>query len=51
MNNLYPIVLKTVATTIDMIIGGIVMLAKGNDNKMKIAYWVFAIINLVGIWC
>lgn len=51
MNSLLPVVLKTVATTVDLILGGIVTFSSMNDNKLKIAYWVFVFINLIGIWC
>ena len=48
--SLYQIILKTVASTLDMLIA-LVVISKGNDQKMKIAYSIFCLLNLAGIWC
>ena len=48
--NVYEVILKTVATTLDLLIALVVAL-KGESNNMKIAYSVFCLVNLIGIWC
>ena len=48
--NVYQIILRTVATTIDLLIASIV-LYKGESRGMKTAYSMFCLLNLCGIWC
>lgn len=48
--NVYQIILKTVASTVDVLIG-IIVLHKGENRTMKMAYSLFCLVNLAGIWC
>ena len=48
--NVYQIVLRTIATTIDLLIASIILL-KGDNRNMKAAYSAFCLLNLAGIWC
>ena len=45
----YQIILKTIATTLDVIVA-ITIILKGESKEMKTAYSVFCLINLAGIW-
>jgi len=42
-------ILKTVATTIDVLVALIIVI-RGQGNDMKMAYTVFCLLNLIGIW-
>lgn len=48
--NVYQIILKTVATTVDLLVA-LVVITKGESRNMKTAYSVFCLLNLCGIWC
>ena len=48
--NVYQIILKTVATTVDLLVA-LVVISKGESHNMKVAYSVFCLLNLAGIWC
>lgn len=48
--SVYEIVLKTVASTVDLLIALIVIL-KSDNQRMKAAYSVFCLLNFAGIWC
>ena len=45
----YQIILKTIATTIDLLIA-VTIIVKGGCKETKAAYTVFCFLNLVGIW-
>ena len=51
-NEVIKIMIKTVATTVDLLIGiALIVSDKQNNYKMRTAYLLFCLVNLAGIWC
>lgn len=48
---IYQTILKTVATTLDLLVAIILILNGKQNRKMVLAYSLFMFFNLTGIWC